>query len=647
MKKMLLYSIMPLDTEHITQICEDIHAQYRAGITTCPLFCMTLVPEDDPPVDKVSAFCAQYAQFKERLDAMGIPNGVLVQATVGHGWVLSRKFPFQQYTRLSDGEKIDIVCPFDAGFREYIYNVMRTIASYRPDHIMVDDDFVMLAHDGGGCVCPLHMQRFNALAGTSLSENELREELRSGNRALFAHFVKAQGESLLETAKIMRAGIDSIDPTLPGSYCCVGQNAEWAAEIADILKGVGNPVTVRINNGNYTAAGLRNFSHVSFRAAAPAAKLKDKVDYILAETDTCPQNRYSTSASFLHTHFTLSILEGLSGAKHWITRLSAFEPQSGVAYRKTLGKYSGFYQYLSDLVPTLSWKGCRMPVLKEPAWDIVLGWNNGEDTMSHWAYSVLERLGIPLFFSPENSGVLCLDGNHDQYFSDHDLISALSGPVFLASNTAKRLIERGFGKYIGVDVKPWVGQTPSYEKLYINNNTCDVQQQYQQLIPLYPGVKIHSMVCHSVGGIDPVELFPGVTEYENELGGRIFTFCGTPKANYNLVEAFSFLNYSRKRQLIDLLSKTDQLPVHYPHDEEVYLRVADMQDNQIFCGIFNIGFDIIEETELVCTDPIAQVQMLMPDGTLNAVGFRQDGNLCVVPVSAFPATPLILILTKA
>ena len=28
MKKMLLYSIMPLDTEHITQICEDIHAQY-------------------------------------------------------------------------------------------------------------------------------------------------------------------------------------------------------------------------------------------------------------------------------------------------------------------------------------------------------------------------------------------------------------------------------------------------------------------------------------------------------------------------------------------------------------------------------------------------------------------------------------------
>lgn len=288
-----------------------------------------------------------------------------------------------------------------------------------------------------------------------------------------------------------------------------------------------------------------------------------------------------------------------------------------------------------------------MHVLKEPVWKIALEWNNGADVMSSWATCVLERLGIPMFFSPENKGVLCLNNTHDENLSDCEIKAALSGPVFLAADTAARLIARGFGKYLGVDVKPWCGQTPSYEKLYINNNTCDVQQQYQQLIPLSPDVKIHSMVCHCVGGIDPVDLFPGVTEYENELGGRIFTFCGTPEAHYNLVEAFSFLNYSRKCQIIDLLSKTDELPVYYPHDEEVYLRVADMPNNQIFCGIFNIGFDIIEETELVCKDTVARAQMLMPDGSLNNVPFERNGETYRFNVSAFPATPLIFILTKA
>ena len=125
-----------------------------------------------------------------------------------------------------------------------------------------------------------------------------------------------------------------------------------------MLAGKNNPVVVRINNGNYTPAGARYFSRAFHRAATQIAKLKGKVDVFLAETDTCPQNRYSTGAMSLHTHFTGSILEGTNGAKHWITRLISYEPESGKAYRRVLSKNFGFYEKLAKIQPTLKWRGC-------------------------------------------------------------------------------------------------------------------------------------------------------------------------------------------------------------------------------------------------------------------------------------------------
>ena len=46
------YSIMPLNVDYIDEICEDIKEQYENGISSCPLFSMTLTPEDNPRVDK-------------------------------------------------------------------------------------------------------------------------------------------------------------------------------------------------------------------------------------------------------------------------------------------------------------------------------------------------------------------------------------------------------------------------------------------------------------------------------------------------------------------------------------------------------------------------------------------------------------------
>ncbi|MBO5338718.1 MAG: hypothetical protein J6A96_03355 [Clostridia bacterium] len=643
--KLLNYSIMPLDTDHIDEICADIKEQYETGVATCALFQMTLVPEGNPPRDKVSILCKKYSLFRDKLSSMGFNCGVLVQASVGHGWTLGEKFPYQSHVNFNDGKSVDSVCPCDEDFKDYIYNVMRAIAIQNPECIMIDDDFRLIWYKGEGCACPLHMARFNEKAGVSLTRKELwdivnkRTELSKKYTDIY---IETQRDSLLETAKIMRQGVDSVNPKLPMSYCCCGNNAEFAYEIASVLAGEGNPITVRINNGNYTPQGARYLSRVFQRAATQIAKLKDKVDVILAETDTCPQNRYSTGAMSLHTHFTGSILEGATGAKHWITRLITYEPDSGKAYRRILSKYNGFYEKLAELTPSLKWRGCRIHTPKAP--DFTYG--RVKEESDGWSYCVLERLGIPMYFSGENGGVLCLEGDSDSWFTDSEVLELLKGSVFLASNTAKNLINRGFGKYLGVDVREWTGKPAIRERICINGGLVKAQMQTKELVPLSPNTKIDSYALNTVDHESYEELFAGSTIYKNELGGTVFTFCGTPVADFNISDAFSFLSYSRKEQLVNMLKTAGELPIYYKGDEEVYLKCADTQDGELFCALFNIGLDPIEKIELECEFAPTKIECLTPNGEREELSFTLNKKDIIISKNANTQEPVILFLSK-
>ena len=642
MKNLTLYTVIPLLGSHIEEVCIDIQKQCDSGAATCPLFMMTLVPEGDPPANKVDNLCERYKIYRKKLSEKGIPSGVLVQASIGHGWKLSAPFPYQRFTGMRDGSTAEVVCPYDSGFQTYIYHVLRRIASCAPDCIMIDDDFRLLGRGTNGCGCPLHMKRFHELSGTNLSREELNQILVSGSNQRYRDiYLETQKESLVKTARIMRLAIDSIDPTIPGSYCCVGNNAEFAYEIASELSGKGNPVVVRINNGNYTAAGSRCLSIPFQKAAAQIAKLKGKADVILAETDTCPQNRYSTGAMQLHAHFTGTILEGAAGAKHWITRLHAFEPESGRAYRKVLAKYSGFYKALAEVVPKLSWLGFRIPILDTAEYQFGAdSFDLSADGHSAWSDCVLERLGLPVFFSSDNAGMLCLEGKVLQ--SDEEIRKALSGTVLLASDSAGELIRRGFGDDIGVDVRPWNGAVPSVEIDCESGNSMDIQQKAVALIPLHEGVAELSTVFHTVDKTNLDRLFPGVTMYRNRLGGTAYVFCGSPKANYNIIEAFSFLNQTRKQQLVKVLKSACRPYVYYPNDEEVYFRAAKIDDGNLFCAVFNIGLDPIERLELVCSEKITAVSVLTPEGTRKSVSFERSSGRYLLDLPCRTLEPVIL-----
>lgn len=649
---MKLYSIMPLLTDHVKEICDDIERQYNDGIATEALLKMTLSPEGNPAVNKAKILCEKYDLFKTELDKRGLKAGILVQATIGHGYSVGVRPPFQNVIAVNGTPSFSI-CPYDEGFRKYIKEAFAELAKRKPSSIMVDDDFRLFARSNPSCACPLHMDAISKRYGKKITREELAARLEGSDedsQLLMKLFYEANIESLLGCAKAMREGIDSVDPTIQGSFCNCGDTCEGAAEIARILAGKGNPVIVRVNNGNYTPAGARNITDSVARIATQIAGMKDKVDIFLAETDTCPQNRYSTGAHSLHTHFTASIIEGAAGCKHWITRLGAFEPRSGEAYRRILGKYSGFYNELSRLVPTLNWLGCRIPLTKglwepkAPLSSFVMS-----SKINGWARCVLERLGLPMYYSDKDGGAVFLDGRRDEFFSDDEIKNMLSGTVFLAAESAKNLIKRGFVDHIGVTVEeiPESDKSASQEIILENGNLSSKQVKLHRLAPTKLGVTPRSMVVATPNGAgtDPkIPLFPGVTSYKNELGGQVVTFAGSPEAAFHYTSAFSFLNESRKIQLVNLLKESGNLPVYYPGDQEVYLRAALTENGSLFVGFFNISLDPVEQITLWVDRKISSVEMLMPDGNYKTVSFTEKDGVITVNQSANILEPVILIL---
>lgn len=640
------YTVIPMFPEHIEEICQDIKQQYESGIADLALLIFNLYPDGDPLIPKAEQQAEQYVKFRDRLAEMGLKCGIVVQSTMGHGLAGVKKPPIQSYVNLNDGEEKNIPCPLDETFREYIRKSLTVVASTNPEAIMIDDDFRLVHRTGLGCACPAHMKQMEKLISAPLTRQSLLEAVlgdsREGKR-ISEIFVKNQIQTLIDTAKIMREGIDAVDRRIQGIFCTCGISAEGAGEIASILAGEGNPSIVRVNNGNYAVSDTRKISVAFQRAAIEKAVINSqkKVDIFLAETDTFPRLPYSTSAQLLHAQYVGTILEGVFGAKHWLSMINAYEPEVGKVYRKKLMLNAKLYDKLTEIVPTLKWKGCRSPISTIPDYCFNGFWNS--DALNNWVPFVLERMGLPVYFSAENGGAVFLEGNSTELFSDKEIIEMLSGTLFLDGYAVKNLQSRGFSEYIGAEVREWDGAPMQFELVGEEEQPVYLQIGGLELKP-FSDVRVESVVCNKPDGITKNVLFPGSVSYKNSIGGKVVTFSGTPKVTTINHSTFSMLCRARKEQFIRLLKETGNLPVYYPGDAEVYLKAAQIPDGETFVAFINIGLDILESVTLVPEKTVTRIEKLDSNGERVPVNFKMVNGILELDIPAYTLEPIILFL---
>ena len=664
---MLNLSIMPLDTKHLDTLVEDIVEQQRTGVSTHAMFEMHFNPAATPPVNKAEIDCKKYDIIRERLDKRGAKHGVLVQATLGHISVPYEPYPFQPTVSLSTGEeKIVTCCPLDPDFRKYIKEQFRVLAERHPSIVMLDDDLGLFYRPTNGCACKYHMAELNRRAKKPVTREELYQHTLGTTEEdkyyadLYAQVV---GESLVDCVKAMREGLDEVDPTIQGAVSGIYASTfcEFSNLTAEAFAGKGNPRIIRLNGGPYSnsanTGGARYFTMNMFRAAILREVTKDKVDIFLAETDTCPQNRYSTSSALLHNHFTASIFEGATGAKHWITRLDGCEPASGKAYRKKLAKYSGFYEALTTYVSQLRPFGCRIPLTHTQDYFYQLRLKK-HFILSPWSTCVLERLGLPMYFGNDGDGAVFLDHIAAQYFSDEQIRDFMKGTLVLSVTAAELLISRGFASelgvtvvsgaaaidHLGVPIAPASTKVASAE--IVNGVTMDTQYGKRELRPLSDETEWLSEVFHYDRKLQVAEtLYPGVTRHKTSFGGECIVFCGTPDMPFKYFSAFSMLNETRKRQFVDILSKGNHIPVYYPEDAEVYLRAGRLPSGEILAAAFNLSQDELEELPLTVNFEVKNVEILNEKGERVPASYELVDGVVYVKQAVAAMHPIVVFLS--
>ncbi len=625
------YGITPMHEDHFEARAADIADQVKRGVITMPLFCMTLVPEGNPIWDKVGKMAKIYERYRDYLEPQGVKCGILIQASLGHGYKIDAN-PFTKYVNFTDGSEVPVCCPEDENFLAHFAEVIKRLAALHPGAIMLDDDFRLMMRPGKGCACELHMKEFNRRSGLSMTRAELLEHVKAhgDDDPLTNLFRDLQTESLVKAAKVFRAAIDSVDPTIQGINCTSGFVCESVHLTNKIFAGEGNPTTVRIPNGIYAPYSIRGFSSLMRSTAICSARLRaNGIENILAETDTIPFNRYAKSARYLHAHYTASLMEGLVGAKHWLTRTSSYELASGKAYRDILAKHRGFYEALVPVAREIEWLGIGHVYTEQTKFSFTKQnpWSSGED---FFTTQILERMGLPFFFTDRRSSAVYLEASNVDAISDDRLRELFEGgSVFCDAPAAERLAARGFSEYLGVTLEPW-GEHPhvNFECFDAESEAClrvTPQKSHRYLTPTNEKVRIAS---HNIRINDGrVELLsPGVTVYERGNGRLTVVFCGTPNAYFTYGEGFSFLNESRKAQLISLLREAGALPIWCDGDDEICLRAGRLRDGTVVAALYELGIDPTDTIVLGLETKPTKIERLEPDGSRRELKWRELGG---------------------
>jgi len=636
-RQLMTLHVMPLLPGREAELAADAETLLDTGVCTHIACSMTLVPESHPPVDKARILGERFLAFRRVFKGDAARVGILAQATIGHGWVPDESAPFQKIVR-PDGTEAYQMCPLDPAFQQYIREGFLHLAALHPAFFMIDDDFRLLT-GRNGCFCPLHLAEAGRRLGQAFTRESLLERLRRDPAAARAYDALLL-DSLRDLAGVIRDAIDAVDPSIPGSFCMCYGDIRHVGPLARRLAGAGNRPVVRINNARYLCAEMRSFPVRMVHGAAQVAGL-DAETMVLAETDPCPHNRYSTGAYLMHSHYTGSILEGCHGAKHWLTRMHGFQPSSGLAYRNILARHRGFYETLFRAVQESApcgYVAAALPAapLFNPAPD------HGDQGASAktWA-AVMGVLGLPCNFARMPGLPAMLTGEDVEMFPDDDLRRLLRNGLLLDGPAAEALTRRGFADAIGVRAEPWSGPNVSAERW--GEVVLRRDLRYSRLTPVSPATQIHSTLLHRASGVseDFSEIGPAVTLFDNPAGGRVAVFAAcTGYGNHSLTApGGSFYDEDRKRELVELLGFVcgSPIPCYYPGDAEVYCKLRRFADGRYLLALFNLGHDPLEEIPLVCAQPPRKIERIAPNGDWEEVQYLQGS----VQMSLLPAAPQV------
>lgn len=617
------------DNETFT-ISEILRQKQEAGIDTIAL-CLSFHPEGKCAYDKIPRLINLLKRIQTSVIPQKIHVGVLIQSTLGHGWsgrVPLTDEPWQTIVDL-EGQNSTRMCPLDIHFQEYVLAAIRAVAETHPAFLLMDDDFGLRNHE---CFCPLHIEKFNQASGKNVTRSELETMLKTRpyNDPEVAIFSRQRKETILGLAKRIRETIDSVDPTIRCGMCAPWSGYGFLDSLAHTLAGGTEPF-VRVNNAAYGLQDPRCLVSLDWKTNLIRHQLSN-IRCVLDESDTFPQNYYSESATMFRLHLQLAVLNGINGFKLWTSEFDQpVHSDSQDRYEHVIAEYQPFLEKLHSLVADEldHWLGIAAPLFRhnsEKALHPIMEQADHSIYQQNWNSNLLCQFGFPIRYAPpEAGGIFSLTGNFVDLLSRTELDGLFHGPLLLDSTAAKKLSMLGYAEQMGVRAD--VGERDFF---FTNERRTECEfggglmwdDLAAELTPVSDSVRVLTTVRGGAArDARTPSVAPGLTLFENSLGGRVAVTAWSPEMAY-----FKTMRPFRRVFLCDTFQFLNQGPLEMSVEarQEVLVRHGIMKDGTELLAVLNLGLDSLEKTTLRLVRTPRQIQSLNASGEWGNVSFTQS-----------------------
>jgi len=590
---------------------------------------LTLLREHRSVVDEVALFetithhlyipLDDYARrmylAAKRLDAFrtaGVRSiGINVLCTIGHineAWDYMPPLPFHPMVGHDGSVSTSCACPNTPEMRAYVRAKYELVARAHPDFIWVDDDIRMHHHGVAfGCFCPTCLAQFAKRAGREYAREELARAFDAPDGATVRELWVEQNIASIEALLAeCRDAIRRIDARIETGLMTAG--AEWSTysgQAFDRWFTALGATKARPGGGFYEDATPIAMFGKALSCGRQRAILPPDVPDVQYELENFPYQRLKKSATAVVDECSLALAYGLNGiafnmlgtptshddVRPWMESIPAVRPLWEAWMTHTAGlPTAGLWPAWSSRLMA------RRAVQPGESW---LGWAPHHNISLP---NVLGEIGLPLAADAPGCGtVLC--GRVAEAFSDDELKAILAGGVLMDTIALDVLTERGLGHLAGVRLAQRLdnGLMERFTDDPLNGPVAgelrDARIEFwgaakgmgDVLEPTAEGVRVLTTIENYFGKPHG----PGMTAFENELGGRVGVMGYAP---------WIFLHSVGKRlqlqNVADWISR-DTMPVRV--EEPVRLVAVARVAADRRCGavmLLNAGMDAIEAATL-------------------------------------------------
>lgn len=567
-----------------------------------------------PELQWVEKYCKRLKPFVKKLQNNGIVFSLNPWITVGHcdrGRDGSVNVPGLQTMVGHNGVQCTCcACQLSAPWQEHIRKVWTCYAQLKPDIIWVEDDLRTFNHKPVefSCFCPLHMKRFSNLVGQEVTREELVAAiLKPGKPHPWRKlYMDMQREVILEITNLFAETVHTVSPETsfglmssgPRAHCLEGR--DWT-KLTEAMA-VGPKVVSRPPLGNYHESSLRGLYYSADMIRLTRHVLPESV-VEQTEVENVPFTQYSKSVSFTFLQMAASYAFGCEGVTmnlfdHLGSPLSE-EPE-------LLDMLANEKRYLDALAETCKGKSPQrgVQVLFSDRHSYAKQLAAGSDYMSLMAEDIglpltLDTLGLPVTYTDEK--VRATTGQIIRSFSDDEITGFLSDGLFLDATAACVLVERGFGKYIGLESIDEPVNCDTIEPLcaeeFHNKSFGGAKGKMLTLtIPNLAGrPRVSRIVADAKAKIlshlvdpDANRKMPGMLAFENSLGGRVVIHLMDWETAWGVA-----FNTTYRRQQVQAVMKwlnKGPLPIVAPDNVFPLLIRRDMEEQTVLAA-FNLTLD--------------------------------------------------------